>query len=156
MKNKMMAVIIGVVVVGTGSFYAGMKYGAIASSGQVLLQNGQARFPQMGVGGGRGARTNGVNGGGFANGEVISKDEKSITIKLRDNRQSSSAQDGQGGSKIVFFSDSTQIMKTVDGSSKDISIGEQVMATGSANPDGSISAQAIQIRPTAPSNGQQQ
>ena len=149
-----MAVIIGVVVVGAGSFYAGMKYGASASSGQVLLQNGQARFPQMGTGGpgGRGMRAN----GGFASGEIISKDDKSITIKLRDNRQSSSAQDGQGGSKIVFFSDSTQIMKAVSGSPKDISVGEQVTATGSANPDGSISAQSIQIRPAAPSSGQQQ
>lgn len=75
--------------------------------------------------------------GGMATGEIIAKDEKSITIKL-----------GDGGSKIVFYSTSTRVKKTIDGAATDLEIGKQVVISGSANQDGSITAQTIQMRPT--------
>lgn len=137
--NKTITIIIGLIVVGSGAFYGGMKYNqsqtdAASALRQASREQGGGTF---GVGG-RGAR--GVNGaGGFASGEVLSKDDKSITIKLRD-----------GGSKIVFFSSSTEVTKSASGALSDVTVGEQVNAVGTANSDGSVTAQSVQIRPAQP------
>jgi hypothetical protein len=74
--------------------------------------------------------------GAPVSGDIISKDDKSITIKLRD-----------GGSKIVFLSTSTPITKSVSGATSDLSQNESVLIQGISNADGSVSAQSIQIRP---------
>lgn len=74
--------------------------------------------------------------GGFIGGTVIARDGQSVTVKLQD-----------GGSKIVFIGGSTQVAKTVSGSLADLAVGTNVMVTGSANPDGSVTAQSVQIRP---------
>jgi hypothetical protein len=148
--KKILPIIIVGVVVGIGAFYGGMKYGQsnppAGGSAAVLgnfqnLQNlspeeRQARLQQFGAGmnGTRGTRT---SGGGFVSGEIISKDNNSITVQLPDN----------GGSKIVFYSDSTQVGEFTSGASKDLEIGKTVTVNGTANSDGSVSAQSIQIRP---------
>jgi len=87
-------------------------------------------------------RAGGQQGNGFVNGEIIAKDDpakdgagKSITVKSND-----------GSSKIVFFSSTTKIMKSVDGSPGDLAIGKQVSVNGAANQDGSVTAQTIQLR----------
>jgi len=148
MKKNIIVTIIIALLVGAGAFYAGMKYDQSKNPTANLNAEGfanlsseerQARLQQFGAigqsGGTRGTQAN----GGFATGEIISKDEKSLTIKLQD-----------GGSKIVFFSDSTPIMKTASGTSQDLTTGEQVTVTGTTNQDGSLSAQSIQLRPNAP------
>lgn len=90
------------------------------------------------MGGGR-ISANRQSGTGVASGEIISKDDKSIIVKLRD-----------GGSKLIFFSDKTSVSKMAEGSEEDIKVGEQVAANGSANSDGSITANTIQLRPPLP------
>lgn len=94
----------------------------------------QARMAEFGNtrGGGRVSRA----GEGAAMGEVISKDEQGVTLKLRD-----------GGSKIVFIGDGTTVTKTASGTPADISVGAQVMIIGKTNPDGSLTAENVQIRP---------
>lgn len=144
MIKKVLPIIIALIVVGGGAFYGGMKYaesksstGNPASSFRNLQnlssEERQKQIDQMG--GGR-IGTNRQLGGGVVNGEIISKDDQSITVKLSD-----------GGSKIVFYSDSAEISKFAAGSSSDLEIGKTVMISGKANDDGSVTAQSIQIRP---------
>ena len=145
MNNKKCAIIIAVVaiIVGVISFYGGTTYEKNSLSKQGLLRStngGPGGANQQGRQGGRafGGGQGGPNGaqGDFTSGQIISKDDKSITVKTRD-----------GGSKIIFFSASTAIGKSVSGSAGDLSNGQQVMASGKTNSDGSLSADNIQIRP---------
>lgn len=133
MKKTLFVILTVAVVVGGGAFYGGMKYGqskALAS----LSQQQQQRFQQMG--GARPGNRSGNSGGGFISGQIISKDDKSITVKLQD-----------GGSKIIFYSDATGIDKFVNGTLNDLEVGKTVMINGTANQDGSLTAKSIQIRP---------
>lgn len=142
MKNISLYVIAVAILVGGGAFWAGMRYGQKNAMGMYRTRNQQ--FGTSGAGfrnGGPSLPGQGNRGGGSVSGEIIAKDEKSITIKGRDN-----------GSKIVFFSDATQVMKSAAGSFQDLEPGEQIFTTGNANPDGSITAQSIQIRPPLPAN----
>ncbi len=148
--NKLIVSVIAVaVIVGGGAFFGGMKYAESKSRGgqfsRVDLSNlspeeRQQRLQELGANASRQFRVfNGQSGqrggGGFVAGEILSKDDKSVTIKLPD-----------GGSKIVFFSDSTEIAKFVNGTVSDLEVGKTVTANGTANSDGSITAQNIQLR----------
>lgn len=157
MKNQIItAVVVTAIVVGGGSFYFGMKYGtssatAAQSSGYA---NGNTGGGARGQGGMRGAR--GGAGGGFVSGDIISVDDKGMTVQLRNGGGQGSSTPTQGtGSKIIFFGAATQIMKIAQGSLKDLVVGEQVTTTGTANSDESVTAQSIQIRPPAPSSAGQ-
>ncbi len=133
--NKKIGLAAGFIIMAGIMFYAGMKYG---EGSQTAAKQG--RFQQLSgvagttINGQRGTR--GGVGGGFSGGEIIAKDDKSITVKTQD-----------GGSKIIFFSGSTPVMKSTAGTAQDLTIGEQITANGTANADGSITAQSIQIRP---------
>lgn len=69
-------------------------------------------------------------------GEIIGADEKSITVKLQD-----------GSSKIVLLSEKTQINKAEKATKEDLKKGEKVAVFGTENPDGSVTAQNIQLNP---------
>lgn len=143
MDKKNMMVIAGIsVLVGAVAFFGGMKYGSNeGDAGSAQRQRmtggggtgfGQGTFAGQGTRGGNRA----IAGGGLINGEIISKDDKSITLKLRD-----------GGSKIVFFSTSTEVSKFIKGDAVDLATGNSVMIMGATNSDGSVVAQTIQLRP---------
>lgn len=133
MKNKKIyiTIVIAVVLIG-GSFYGGTLY----SNGKAATRGGNmAGFTGGQVGGG--TRNGGAtNGAGIVNGEILSMDASSITVKLRD-----------GGSQIVLFSATTPVTKSVSGSSSDLSVGTQVTIIGKTNTDKSVTAESIQIRP---------
>ena len=148
-KTLLLSIMAVVVVVGGGAFYGGMKYAQSRNPrGQFSradLQNlsseeRQQRLQELGANAGAGFRGGAGGGqrggGGLTAGEIIAKDDKSITVKLSD-----------GGSKIIFLSDSTTISKMTDGTKSDLEIGKQVTVNGSANSDGSVTAQNIQLRP---------
>ena len=137
------SIIIGIVValaVGAGGFFGGMQYQkskvpsfAGRGSGNVRGQFSQGDDHQPGQDGFRG-RFSGR--GQPVTGEVIAKDDESITVKVED-----------GGSKIVFISDTTTVRKTDEGNLNDLVEGTQVLIFGSENADGSITAENIQLNP---------
>ncbi len=131
MNKTIIGIIIGAIVIASGSFFAGMKYDQ--SKNPALTTGG--RFANFG--GGNGGQRNGIRqNGGFTAGQIIGKDDKSIIVKMND-----------GSSKIVFFSASTEITKYAAGTLTDLLMNANVAVTGTPNSDGSITAQTIQLRP---------
>jgi hypothetical protein len=135
MKKYLLFLVI-LTIIGAGAFFGGMKYAESKTS---------QRFQQMGANGfGNRAGIGNINrinsSNGFISGNIISKDDKSITVSIRD-----------GGSKIIFYSDTTEISKFVSGILNDLEVGKAVSVTGKTNQDGSITAQSIQIKPEMPS-----
>ena len=141
-KQLLVAVVIAAVLAGGVGYEAGKTYGKSSASAQVT---GAGNFGDR-TGTGRTGGQRGVNAGrGFGNatmGEVLSIDGGSLTIKLRD-----------GGSKIVFYGSSTPVMRTASGTISDLSVGEQVFISGNTNPDGSVTAESIQLRPAGGPTG---
>ncbi|MBI4155964.1 MAG: hypothetical protein HY507_01895 [Candidatus Zambryskibacteria bacterium] len=124
--NKKIVIVIGLVFVGI-SFYGGMKYSQSKTTPTFQTRTGNLNGQRVV----RGGTTN----GGFIAGEILLKDFQSITVKMQD-----------GSSKIVLISPSTSVIKTVSGSLNDLVVGRQISTTGTANSDGSITAQSIQLR----------
>ncbi len=136
--KKLLPIFIIVILAAVGaSFYGGMKY----SESKNPFQNFQGLSSEQ--------RQQFVNRSGekkfagdfrptagtaFLNGEIINKDENSLTLKL-----------GDGGSRIVFFSNATDIREFVKSSPADVKIGDQISVSGEKNSDGSYTAEVIQI-----------
>ncbi len=134
MNKKILGAVVVLLILVGGAFYGGMVYAKSAVSGG---RNGN--FAGQFGPGGMGANRTGSRMGGFTAGQILSKDAMSMTIKMQD-----------GSTKIVLVSSSTPVMKTVTGSVNDLATGTDVVVTGSANSDGSITAQSVQIRPAGP------
>lgn len=109
-------------------FFGGMKYQQTKLP-SFTRQFGNIQDRRVGVGGNR---------AGFrpVNGEIISADNKSITVRLQD-----------GSSKIVLFSDKTTINQAVEATKDDLKNGGKVAVFGTENSDGSVTAQNIQLNP---------
>jgi len=132
-----------VIVIAGGAFYGGIIYGkgrsvtkgrGAGTFANLSPEERQARMEQF-AGGGAGRMGGAGRTGGVTSGEVILKDDKSVTVKL-----------SNGGSKIIFFSPTTEVVKSVKGLSEDLIVGEEIIVTGEANADGSLNAKSIQIR----------
>ncbi len=131
-KKYIIIMVLVAIVFGGGGFYGGMQYQKSKTPTRGIsnfqgFQNGQRN--------GNASRT---ANGGFVTGQIISKDSSSITVK-----------DRSGGSKIVFYSGSTNIGKTATGTPDDLTINADVIVSGAANSDGSITAQNINLSPLA-------
>lgn len=72
--------------------------------------------------------------GGFTVGSIIAQDSDSITVQLAD-----------GSTKIVFYSGSTAIAVSKDGTAADLTDGQEVSVTGTSNSDGTITATRLQV-----------
>ncbi len=131
MKKNIQYMIAAVIIlsVAGASFYGGILYKTSQAPVQTArgqgLRNG-SRF---------------ANGNNFVTGNIVAMDSQSMTVKSRD-----------GSSKIILYSNSTQVGKFVAGALTDVQVGQTVMASGTTNTDGSITAQSIQIRPAMPAN----
>jgi hypothetical protein len=142
MKKTALYIVLALVI-GGAAFYGGMKYAGGSNLQANTFGQGTRNFSAMRsgtqqsegmiAGSFQGLR---AQGGDMLNGEILSADDQSLTVKLRD-----------GGSKIVFFSDLTEITKSVEGGVADLVEGKTVMVSGTTNSDGSVTAKVIQLRP---------
>ncbi len=142
-NNKTVGLIIGFVVLAIISFYAGSMY-ANAKNKTQTTQAGSGFAMRNGNGAQRGIRA----GGGNVFGQIIAKDANSITVQL--NTPGGPNINGTPvttGSKIVLYTGTTTVLKTAAGTSNDLAVGTNVTVQGTANPDGSLSAQTISVRP---------
>lgn len=129
--SSIIIIIVVLLVVGGGAFYGGMIYGKSQNVRPTFSFGPGGNFQGM-----RGNRT-GANGSNFISGNILSKDSNSITLQLPNN----------GGSKIIFYSGTTQISKMASGTADDLTTGTSISVNGTTNSDGTLTAQSIQIRP---------
>jgi hypothetical protein len=135
MNKSIITIVVVAVFFGAGGFFGGMQY---------QKNQTQGGFAGFTAGNSNGQRLDSVtsgrrgqgSGGGMINGDIIAKDDKSITVKSRD-----------GGSKIVFYSGSTQISQMAAATADALAVGQSIMVQGTINADGSAVAQSIQLRP---------
>lgn len=127
---QILVTVVLVLVVGGGSFYAGMKYQSSRRAGGQFLGTGGIRNG-----------TNGANRAAFrpVSGSIISSDDKSITVKMAD-----------GSSRIVFLAGNTVIDQNSTAAKADLKVGQNVAVIGQQNADGSVTAQSIQLNPLMP------
>ncbi len=138
MNNNVIAGIVAILLI-VVSFYSGMKYGVstVSNGGKAggTAYNGRQGGSGFGTGAqGTNTRRGGASGGGFVSGDVLSNDGTILSVKL-----------ATGGSKLVLFASSTMITRNTVGSREDLKIGETIMVTGTANTDGSVTAQSIRV-----------
>jgi hypothetical protein len=139
MKNNPIITVVLLIVVAAAGFYGGTKYQQSRNSQLVSqFRNGQGNF-RNGQNGNQNQANRQRQFGGGVFGQVLSLDDKSVTVKLPD-----------GSSRIVIFTPSTSVNKTDPGSISDLKAGENVAIFGSANTDGSLTAQSIQLNPQMP------
>lgn len=128
MKQKSLLItILLVVIFAAGGFCGGMQY----------QKNKKPGMPDGNFPGAMGSPRAGSMGreGADNSGEIISKDDKSVTIKS-----------SSGSTKVIYYSESTQVAKTEAGSKDSLATGTKIMVIGSTNSDGSITARNIQIQ----------
>jgi hypothetical protein len=132
MKNKNLIIsAVLIVLVAAGAFYGGMRYQLSKTPSFARQFNGRGNTARGG------AVPNGARQGfSPVNGEIISSDSNSITVKMAD-----------GSSKIVILTDSTDINKADTATKSDLTTGAKVAVFGTNNSDGSVTAQSIQINP---------
>jgi len=135
MKKYLLIIIVAAITAGAG-FYGGTVYSKSVSASSA---SGRYAAMQGGLGQNAAARRSGSSAGGFTGVTITASDATSITVKTTD-----------GGSKIVLVSGSTNITKSASGLLADLSVGKNVVITGTANSDGSVTAQSIQLRPDMP------
>jgi hypothetical protein len=130
MKNNIIVIAAIALVVGAGAgFFGGIKY----QQSKAPTFNRQFTAGQFG---GRGGQPGNRTGNRPVAGDIISADDKSITVKLQD-----------GSTKIVLVTDSTVINKADKAAKTDLKTGQTVAVFGQTNPDGSVTAQNIQLNP---------
>lgn len=133
-QQIIIVVLIAIIAVGAG-FFGGMQYQK-SQKVQIAFGQGARQFGTNGQGGQNQFFRRSMRDGMGVTGEIISTDEKSVTVKMPD-----------GSSKIVILSDSTEINKQASGSRSDLKTGERIAVFGSTNSDGSVTAQNIQLNP---------
>ena len=153
-------VVVGVIVVGVLTFFAGIGYqkshsGPTLASirGMSTAQRRQA-LQAIGLGGtfSRGGRSGNGTANDFASGSIISTGNGTITVALNNPGGPGAAgtTNSNSGTRIILIPATAQITKAAAGTSADLTPGTQVSVSGTDNTDGSITAQTIAIRPARP------
>ena len=136
-SKKIIISIAILLAVAGGSFYGGIFYEKSRSPINNFA-GGANRQNRTGQGQQGNTRFGGAGASGMASGEIVSKSNGSVTVKMRNN-----------SSKIIVLPGSVSISKPNPGTLDDLSAGTEITVMGSPNSDGSITAQTIQIRPAS-------
>ncbi|HBR81160.1 MAG: hypothetical protein UX09_C0063G0005 [Candidatus Uhrbacteria bacterium GW2011_GWE2_45_35] len=141
-SNKSLVITLATIIVVTvagGSFFTGTKYEQSKNTSDFAGRRadfmGSGAFTQPdGTIGFSGAGQ--VRGGQMVTGKILSVDENSITVEKFDS-----------GSQTIYFSDTTTISKSTEGTTSDLTVGQEILAIGQSSSDGLVTAENIQIRP---------
>lgn len=137
MKNSKYILPAGLLLIGLiAGFGGGYSFkGYEAQKALNSFRNGSGSFN------GQRMTANGIgqrNGNGYmgVDGEIISLDDKSVTIKLSD-----------GSSKTILLSDKTSYSNFQEAKKENLKNGIKIMVSGKTNSDGSITADRVQLNP---------
>lgn len=138
MNKQYIIVILAAVVFGAAGFAGGIKYQqSFGTSTQPASSLAAGAGARQGRFGGSLPAGGGQNGARSVSGQIISLDSNSITVKLAD-----------GSSKIVLLTGTTKVNQTVAATTSDLKTGATVVALGTANSDGSLTATEVSLNPT--------
>ena len=129
MKKILPILIVAVLGLG-GGFFGGMQY---QKSKQPAFPKGVGQLTRGNFNFNGRVRTAGGNG---VRGEVTAVNGSTVTIKL-----------ANGGSQIIVLSSSTTYNKTATASVSDVVVGQTIMAAGTSNSDGSVTATTVDVNP---------
>ena len=123
--------VILIIVAAAGGFFGGMMYQKNQTpsfAGAAGRENFAGRFGSQA----------GQNAAAFrpVRGQVLDMSNNSLTVKMSD-----------GSTKIVVLSASTAFMQSTKAALSDVKTGDTVNVVGTANSDGSVTAQQVQINP---------
>lgn len=135
-SNNIVAIIVLLLIVGGSAFFAGTKYQQKKTVSQFSQRTGLNGTSGRGIGNTAGQANRGGNAFRQTIGEIISADDKSITVKLAD-----------GSSKIILLSDTTVINQATAATKTDLKVGTKVAVMGDQNTDGSVTGRNIEINP---------
>ena len=141
MKNKNIMILVAVVLIilaAGGGFFGGMmfqknqtpSFGGLGQGGSMPGGNFAGRFG--------GQTSQGAAAFRPVRGQVLDMSANSLTVKMLD-----------GSTKIVVLSSSTAFMASAKAALSDVKTGDTVNVVGTANSDGSVTAQDVQINPPA-------
>jgi len=135
MKSRYLLPIV-LIVIGLGVGFAGGYYFKSFNQQKQFneMRNGAGQRGGIAIPSGGPARN--INGFNSIDGEVISNDDKSVTVKL-----------GDESTKIIFFSESTIYSNFQEAKKEDLKIGIKISVFGKSNSDGSVTANRIQLNP---------
>jgi hypothetical protein len=136
--------ILGIAVVALLIFNIGVRMGH-ASRPKAAAPAGGAGAGAAGAGAGAGAAGRGAQGGGgagAAGGEGAAKPAASGTVKVIDGNAVYVSQP-DGTTKKVVANDSTRYTRTEPGTLRDVQPGDRVVVEGTAQPDGTVSANRV-------------
>ncbi|HLD91917.1 MAG TPA: hypothetical protein VI795_00825 [Patescibacteria group bacterium] len=124
------------IVIGLGfGFAGGYYYKGLNQQKQFNeMRNGAGQRGGIAIPSGGPARN--INGFNSIDGEIISNDDKSVTVKLND-----------GSTKIIFFSESTVYSNFQEAKKEDLKTGIKISVFGKSNSDGCVTANRIQLNP---------
>ena len=116
-NKKILVIIVALIIILGGVFYAGAKYEKSKLAKLGIIKNNKSEICLL---------------PGTVNGEIVSKNDNMWGIKISD-----------GSTQEVFISASTKMSKKSTGTLTDLAIGQQVSINGIKNVDGSFLAQTI-------------
>lgn len=143
-KDNIVTAIIATIVIAGGIGY----WMGTSRQSPTTVQGGQ--YSGATQGGSQARRFGSGNNG--AMGTIISMDGRSITVRLG-GPNATSTNGTNVGTKIILVGSSTQVGKFVQGSIGDLATGDTIMANGTPNSDGSLTASMVQIRPAGSAMG---